>query len=426
MEHHTLFIVLATIAICSEAFLIFLALFEPGLRYKISPPASQSIDSEEFLCTLEAITDSKVHRRTAFEVLTNGDNFYESMLASIGAAQRSICMECYIFQRGRIADRFLQALAERAAAGLKVNLLLDGLGSLATTDSYLKVLTDAGGKVAWYHPLRWNTWPRYNNRTHRELMVIDGKHSFIGGAGVADHWFCGDHKHPQWRDTALRLDGDAAVSLQGTFVENWLEARGEVLLGDEYFPQYEVDRGDAVMIVNSAPSAGGSTRARVLFQTLVASERKSIYITTPYFLPDVSLRRELVRAVRRGVEVVILTPGRKSDHALTRNSSRRLYGELLEAGARVFEYQPAMIHAKVLIIDSLWSVVGSTNFDNRSFGINDEVNLAASAPQLAVRLEEDFRSDLASSCQITLQDWKRRPVVERAHEVLGWILQRQQ
>ncbi|HEX6881660.1 MAG TPA: phospholipase D-like domain-containing protein, partial [Terriglobales bacterium] len=349
-----------------------------------------------------------------------------SMLASIGAAQRSICMECYIFQRGRIADRFLQALAERAAAGLKVNLLLDGLGSLATTDSYLKVLTDAGGKVAWYHPLRWNTWPRYNNRTHRELMVIDGKHGFIGGAGVADHWFCGDHKHPQWRDTALRLDGDAAVSLQGTFVENWLEARGEVLLGDEYFPQYEVDRGDAVMIVNSAPSAGGSTRARVLFQTLVASARKSIYITTPYFLPDVSLRRELVRAVRRGVEVVILTPGRKSDHALTRNSSRRLYGELLEAGARVFEYQPAMIHAKVLIIDSLWSVVGSTNFDNRSFGINDEVNLAASAPKLAVRLEDDFRSDLASSCQITLQDWKRRPVVERAHEVLGWILQRQQ
>jgi cardiolipin synthase len=180
------------------------------------------------------------------------------------------------------------------------------------------------------------------------------------------------------------------------------------------------------MVVNSSPSAGGSTRARVLFQTLVASAKKSIYITTPYFLPDISLRHELVRAVQRGIEVKVVTPGRKSDHALTRTSSRRLYGELLRAGARIFEYSPSMIHAKILIIDGLWAVVGSTNFDNRSFGINDEVNLAVSASRLADRLERDFETDMAESKEITLEEWKHRPVVERAHEVLGWILERQQ
>jgi cardiolipin synthase A/B len=426
MEHHTAFIVVACIAIASEAFLIFLALFAPGLHYKVSSPSSQPLDSEAFLRTLEALTDAKIHRRTNFDVLTNGEEFYEAMLNAIRQAQRSINLEAYIFKRGKIAQQFIDALTERATAGVKVNVALDALGSFSTTDSYFKSLTDAGGTLSWYHPLRGNTWPRYNNRTHRELLVIDGKIGFIGGAGIADHWYCGDKKNPRWRDTVLRVDGDCAVSLQSTFAENWLEAQGEILIGDEYFPDHACAEGDAVMVVNSSPSAGGSTRARVLFQTLVASAKKSIYITTPYFLPDISLRHELVRAVQRGIEVKVVTPGRKSDHALTRTSSRRLYGELLRAGARIFEYSPSMIHAKILIIDGLWAVVGSTNFDNRSFGINDEVNLAVSASRLADRLERDFETDMAESKEITLEEWKHRPVVERAHEVLGWILERQQ
>jgi cardiolipin synthase len=423
---HTGFVILAVIAICAEAWIIFLAFFDPGLRYGITSPASDPLDSAGFRSVLEAITDAKLHCGTQFEVLTNGENFYETMLRSIAQAQRSINIECYIFQRGKVAQRFVDALAERAAAGVKVNLLLDAVGSFSTTERYLQPLLDAGGQVGWYHPLRWNTWPRFNNRTHRELLMIDGKTGFIGGAGVADHWYTGDKEKPRWRDTVLRVDGDVTASLQATFLENWLESKGEILLGDEYFPEYKVQGSDPVMVVNSAPSAGGSTRARVLFQTLVASAQRCIYITTPYFLPDTNLRRELVRAVRRGVEVKIVTPGKRSDHALTRTSSRRLYGELLEAGARIFEYQPAMIHAKVLIVDALWSVVGSTNFDNRSFGINDEVNLAASSTRLAERLEQDFLSDVNESKEVTLREWKHRPVFERAHEVLGWILERQQ
>jgi cardiolipin synthase A/B len=426
MEHHTLFVALAIIAICSEGFLLFLALFNPGLRYKISSPGTQSLESDDFCRTLEALTDAKMRRQTQFKVLTNGDQFYEAMLEAIRQARRSVNLECYIFQRGKIAERFVDELAERARAGIHVNVVLDGLGSLGTTDAYLKPITSAGGKIAWYHPLRWNTWPRYNNRTHRELLVVDGEVAFIGGAGIADHWYTGNEKHPRWRDTVLRLEGESVLGLQGTFAENWLESCGEILTGEDYFPNHLAPGNEPALIINSAPSPGGSSRARVLFQTLVASARKSIYITTPYFLPDESLRRELVRQIQRGVEVIIVTPGRKSDHALTRNSSRRLYGELLRAGARVFEYQPAMIHAKVLIIDSMWIVVGSTNCDNRSFGINDEVNLAAAAPDLALRLEEDFRSDIANSREISLRQWSHRPVYDRVGEMLGWIFERQQ
>ena len=179
--------------------------------------------------------------------------------------------------------------------------------------------------------------------------------------------------------------------------------------------------------MGSSPTFGGSTRNRMLYQTLLAAAQRSIHITTPYFLPDRSARSELVRAIReRGVKVVILTPGRHADHLLTRRSSRRLYGDLLRAGASIYEYQPSMLHAKVLIVDGTWSVVGSTNFDNRSFGLNDEVNLAAYCPELATRLEEDFARDLAQSRQVNYQTWRRRPFFERGHELLGWLLERQQ
>jgi cardiolipin synthase len=181
------------------------------------------------------------------------------------------------------------------------------------------------------------------------------------------------------------------------------------------------------MIVGSSPTFGRSTRNRMLYQTLLASAQRSIHITTPYFLPDRSARSELVRAIReRGVQVAIITPGRHADHLLTRRSSRRLYGDLLRAGASIYEYQPAMIHAKVLVVDGAWSVVGSTNFDNRSFGLNDEVNLAAYCPELAARLEEDFARDVAQSRQVNYQTWRRRPFFERGHELLGWLLERQQ
>ena len=211
-------------------------------------------------------------------------------------------------------------------------------------------------------------------------------------------------------------------NLQATFAENWLAASGELLVGEAYFPDIQCPNPATALVVNSTPTVGGSTRARVLFQLLLASARHSIDITTPYFLPDKSLMRELCGAIERGVKVRILVPGRKSDHLLTRSTSRGGYGPLLKAGAEVYEYQPSMMHAKILCIDPLWAVLGSTNFDNRSFGINDEVNLAIRDPAVALRLETDMADDLKKSRQISLDDWRRRPVTERATELLGWVI----
>ena len=426
MEVSLGFYIFAWIVIGWQLFLVFMAFFAPVLRYRIECFEAPAIDSERFLKTLEALTDAQVNHCTSVTVLTNGDQFYEAELAAIAGAKRSINLEAYIFQKGGIARRFLDALTERARAGVKVNLVLDALGSFGATRSYCKPLIEAGGRVEFYHNFSWRSLAQVNNRTHRELLIVDGAVGFIGGAGVADHWFTGKGKNPRWRDTMLRVEGDVVCNLQATFAENWLESCGEVIFGEEYFPFCEEAGRSEAMIINSAPSVGGSTRARLLFQAMISAAQKLICINSPYFLPDASMLKELIRAVQRGVKVRIIVPGKKSDHMLTRSSSNSFYSKLLGAGAEIYEYQPSMIHAKILIVDTLWSVVGSTNFDNRSFGLNDEVNMAVRDPDVSIRLEEDFAADLAASRRITLEAWKNRPVLERAFEELGRIVQKQQ
>lgn len=421
------FEILAGIAIAFLVLMLILALFEPGLRYWIANASLAPLESEDFLRMLAALTNATIHPTNRVDVLTNGEIFYEAELEEIRGAKHNINIEAYIFQKGRVAGRFIEALIERVGAGVKVNLVIDAIGSFATWDRYLKQLREAGARVQRYHPIRWYTLPRVNNRTHRTLIIVDGRVGFVGGAGVADHWLHGKGKSSRWRDTMFRVEGCAVTDLQSTFVENWLEASGEILAETQYFPDCPAAGDTRVMVVDSSPSIGQSTRARVLFQALLGSARKTIYINTPYFLPDRSAREEMVRAIKdRGVKIMIITPGPHADHLLTRTSSRRLYGQLLNAGAQIFEYRPAMMHAKVLIVDGMWSVVGSTNFDNRSFDLNDEVNLAAFDQVLAARLEQDFALDLAESQEVSYDEWKQRSVFERAHEWLGWVLERQQ
>ncbi|HWQ52313.1 MAG TPA: phospholipase D-like domain-containing protein [Bryobacteraceae bacterium] len=420
------FEILAVIAILVQAFLLFLAFFEPGLPYKITPAPSLPVDSDTFVRIIGTITDAQIHHGTRVEVFTNGESFYQAELETIRAARVNVNLEAYIFEPGKVADRFIDALAERARAGVKVKLVLDSIGSLTTREGTLRNLLNAGGEVQWYVPFRWYNLPRLNHRTHRELLIVDGTIGFLGGAGFADHWLFDKGRQRRWRDTMFRVEGEAVGSMQATFAENWLEASGEVLTMEDYYPLCESAGESVSLVVNSSPSAARGTRARMLFQTLLAEASRSIHITSPYFLPDRSARAELARAIReRGVEVQIVVPGHHTDHLLTRRSSRRLYGELLLAGARIYEYQPSMIHTKAMIVDSVWSVVGSTNFDNRSFGLNDEVNLAVLDQPLAARLEKDFAQDLADSRQITYDDWRRRPFFERFHEGLGWIIERQ-
>jgi cardiolipin synthase A/B len=423
----TWFQVLAIIAIGFLSLMLLLALFEPYLEYKIIKHLDVPLDSEDFFCIVAALTDAQIHHHNRVEVLTNGEVYYEAELEAISKAKHHVNIEAYIFQRGEIARRFADALTERARAGVQVNMILDAIGSFATWNAYFKELIEAGGRIAWYHPIRLQTLPRINNRTHREIIVIDGTLGFVGGAGIADHWYKRTKGKPRWRDTMLRVEGGAVTSLQSTFAENWVEASGEILADKNYFPLNENIGHTSSIVVDSVPSTGRSTRARMLFQVLLASAGKSIHITTPYFLPDASVRKELVRAIKeRGVEVKIVAPGKHMDHLLTRRSSRRLYGDILRAGGQIYEYDPGMIHVKCLIVDGIWSVVGSTNFDNRSFSINDEVNFAANDVTLAERLESDFARDLADSSLITYKKWGARSIFERLHEWLGSILERQQ
>jgi len=409
--------------------LLFLlsGIFGPMPRYSISNRHDlPSNNSEAFLIVLESLTDAKVNRTGVLDVLTDGTSFYPSALDAIRSARQSICLEAYVFHPGEIARLYVDAMTERAKAGVEVNLVLDAFGSWSATKSFFRPLIDGGGRVERYNSVQWYSLSRMDNRTHRELLIVDGCIGFIGGAGVADQWWEGATNHPRWRDTMVRVEGEAVPNLLATFAENWLTSHGELLMGPRYFPEIRCDRETIAMVINSTPSPGGCTRARVLFQMLLASAQESIAITTPYFLPDKGLVEELCRAVERGVRLTILVPGRKSDHMLTRSTSRGGYGKLLRAGAAVYEYQPAMIHAKILVIDGTWAVVGSTNFDNRSFGINDEVNLAVRDKEVVARLESDMARDLTQSRRVSLDDWAHRPVMERVTEVLGWVIERQQ
>jgi cardiolipin synthase len=433
VEVHTSLVVLGGIALGLITAAILAGMFGPMPAYEIGRreelPAN---DSEDFLCLLEALADAKINRHGIFEVLPNGPNFYPAELEAIRQATRSVNLEAYIFQKSKIGHMYLDAMTERARAGVKVNLVLDAFGSIGATRSFFRPLLEAGGRVTWYNSPAWYRLMKLDNRTHRELLIVDGRIGFIGGAGIGDHWYTGVRGHAVWRDTMVRVEGDSVSNLQATFSENWLATSGELLIGEAYFPKFqpahptETDRRTAALVINSTPTMGGSTHARVLFQILLASAQRSISITTPYFLPDKSLSRELCRAVERGVRVRVLVPGKKSDHWLTRSTSRSGYGKLLQAGAEIFEYQPAMIHAKVLVVDESWAVVGSTNFDNRSFGLNDEVNLAAFDADLAARLALDMDADLKQSCRISLPQWEKRPVLQRAQEMVGWLFERQQ
>ena len=426
-RHRTLRIA-AVISLVAIAMLILVGLFAPGLKYSLVARPAVAVDAPAFLNELEALVSSKITRNNQIEVIENGENFYQAELQAMRQARYSINVEAYIFHTGKVTREVLDVLTERAKSGVHVNLVMDSLGSLSTRKRYFKPLKDAGGHVEWYHRLRLHNWFITNNRTHREITIVDGSTAFVGGAGYGDWWRFRIKDKPRWRDTMFRVQGDAVRGLQGAFVENWLEASGEILDGPDYFPWLNSDPGSVTgLVVCSTPSSSvGSTRARVLFQTLIAAARKSIYITTPYFLPDRSMREELVRAKNRGVTVKVIVPGKHDDHTLTRSSGRSAYGDMLKAGAEINEYEPSMIHAKITIIDGIWSVVGSTNLDNRSFGINDEVNLAVLDAQVAARLTEDFEDDASHSRRVILAEWKKRSPFERGLEWFGWVVERQQ
>jgi len=414
------------IAIVGGAFLVWLVLvvlFTPALNYHLR--RRLPVDDPEFLHVLQSTCQATLHRGNRIQILTDGEQFYPAMLQAIDGAKSSINIEVYMARSGQVMNQFIEALTERARAGVVVTMTVDAIGSARLTRADWGRLEEAGCRVERYQPLTWYRLARLNNRTHRDLMIVDGRIAFLGGAGIADHWHRQYSDGPGWRDTMARVEGPVVAAIQGVYVENWLECCGEIIVGAEFFPKLSPAGETVAFVVKSSPS-DRATASRVVYQMLIEGATREVRIATPYFLPDRTLRRAISDAARRGVRVTVVVPGPLTDQRWVRIASRRNYGELLAAGVRVFEYQPSMTHVKMLLIDEDWSVIGTTNIDNRSFEHNDEVNLALLDKGLVRRLLEDFERDMQASYEVTYEKWRARPWWESLMRPVVWILERQQ
>jgi cardiolipin synthase A/B len=374
-----------------------------------------------FLQTMHALTGAALSEGNKVEVLRNGVQFFPAMLSAIRGAKKTINVEFYIYWDGEIARQFAETLAERARAGVKINVVLDAVGSSTMSRDLVEFMQRNGIAVEWYHPLRWYTLSRVNHRTHRKLLVIDGEVGFCGGAGIADIWLGDAETSERWRDTMVRVEGPVVTQMQFAFMDNWVKSRGELLTGLDYFPQIERRGSCLAQVLKSSPSEGSSA-AKLMFIVSIVSAKKSIYISSAYFLPDRDTIRAFEGAVRRGVDVRVIVPGEFTDVPIARHAGRLYYGHLLRRGIRIFEYQPTMMHAKTMVVDGIWTTIGSSNFDDRSFRLNDEVNVNIFDEAIAAQMEGMFFEDLARSEEITRRRWLDRPWVDRLKErVSAWL-----
>jgi len=357
--------------------------------------------------------------------LLNGDEIFPAMLEAIRGAQKTITVETYIYWAGEIGRKFAVALSDRARAGVRVHVLVDWAGSSKMDASDVAMMERAGVAFRKFRPLRWYSLGRVNKRTHRKLLVVDGRIGFTGGVGIAEIWTGHAQDPAHWRDSHFRVEGPVVAQMQAAFMDNWIEATGEVLHGADYFPPLAPAGPMAAQLFYSSPTRGSQSMELMYLLAITAAER-SIYLSSAYFVPDALTQAALADALKRGVTVQIITPGKYTDTKIVRGASRSRWGDLLAAGAAMYEYEPTMYHCKVFIVDELLVSVGSTNWDPRSFGLNDEANLNIYDAGFARRQAEVFRQDLAKSRRVTLAQWRARPfrekLMERLESLLGPVL----
>jgi cardiolipin synthase A/B len=383
-----------------------------------------AVSDPQFVRTIGFLLNAPVLPGNRVEALPNGDAFFPAMLAAIRGAQQTITFETYIYWSGTIGAEFAEAFMERARAGVRVHVLIDWWGGEDILERYRGPMEAAGVEIGVYNPLRITALARMNNRTHRKLLVVDGRIGFTGGAGIADAWR-GDAQDPQhWRDTHYRVNGPVVSQLQSAFMDNWMSVSGRLLNGTAYFPDIEATGPHAAQVFTSAPG-GGAESAQLLYLMSIAAARRSIRLSMAYFVPDDVAVATLVAARRRGVRVQIILPGPQVDRPVVQRASRFEWEPLLEAGVEIHEYQPTMYHCKVLIVDGLWTSVGSTNFDNRSFSVNDEANLNIHSAEFAHAQERLFEEDLTRSRQVNLSEWKKRSWSDKLLDALAGTLSSQ-
>ncbi|MCO4877852.1 cardiolipin synthase [Paraburkholderia caribensis] len=378
-------------------------------------------DDPQFIRSMGLLLGPPVTSGNRFEVLVNGDEIFPSMLEGIASAQKTITFETFIYWSGAIGEQIARALSEKARAGVAVHVLLDWVGSQKMDRHYLQMLKDAGAEVIQYHKPHWTGLGRMNDRTHRKLLVIDGRIGFTGGVGIAQEWTGHAQDDMHWRDSHFRVTGPVVGHMQAVFMDNWIKATGNVLHGPDYFPEAD-EAGDGLAHMFSSSPSGGSDDMQLMYLMAITAATHSIHLASAYFVPDRLTINAIVEAAKRGVDVRILTPGRHIDTHTVREASRACWGPLLEAGVQMFEYQPTMFHVKLLVVDEYLVSVGSTNFDSRSFKLNDEANLNIYDTAFARRQTQIFADDLANSRRVTLDDWNSRPwtrkLVDRAVALL--------
>jgi cardiolipin synthase len=356
--------------------------------------------------------------------LYNGDEVFPAMLGAIRAARQTITFESYIYWSSSVGRRFTAALTERARAGVRTHVMIDWAGSQKVDQDDIAGLERAGVEVVFYRPLRFYQLDRVNHRTHRKLLIVDGRIGFTGGIGVADQWLGHAQDKDHWRDSQFQIEGPVVAQLQAAFMDDWFETRGVVLDGPGYFPDLDRQGPQLGQVFWSSPK-GGNGNLRVMFLLAIAAASRRILIANAYFVPDETSVAMLVAARRRGVDVEIIVPGPILDAQVVRRASRGMWRPMLEAGVKIYEYQPTMYHTKVMVVDDLWVSVGSTNFDDRSFRLNQEANLNVYDAGFAAGQAAAFARDRALSRQITLEAWRHRSLWERIAERVAGVARKQ-
>lgn len=387
-------------------------------------PRLYSASDPQFMRAMGGLLGPGIVGGNQVQELLNGDQIFPSMLQAIRSAKKTITFETYIYWSGNIGSAFADALAERARAGVKVHVLIDWVGSGKMDEALIKKIKDAGVDVRKFHKPAWYNITRLNNRTHRKLLVVDGAVGFTGGVGIAPPWEGSAQDADHWRDSHFRVAGPVVSQMQATFMDNWIKVSGEVLHGESYFPSLEAVGNSPAQMFFSSPSSGSENMALMYHLALTAAE-KTVDLSMAYFVPDALSQQILMDALRRGVRVRLITPGPITDTQTVRAASRQTWGPLLAAGAEIYEFQPTMYHCKVMVVDNFMVSVGSTNFDSRSFRLNDEANLNIYDGAMATRQTTIFEDDLKRSRRVTLGEWINRPLKEKAKDWMASVLSSQ-
>lgn len=378
-------------------------------------------DFAALLPSIVGLTQSSLDAGNQIQVLQNGDGFFPALLADIANARESVHIESYIWWEGEICSQIANALAAKAKQGVEVRLLVDASGGHKMDDDLEKLMQQSGVRLARFHPIRFSNLGRLNNRDHRKIMIIDGRIGYIGGYGIAQEWTGNGQDKDHWRDTGLRVSGPIVNRLQSAFCENWVEETGEIPAGDKYFPRLPQAGPTQAHVAFTSPT-GGVSSVQVLYYLAIKAARREIIIQNPYMLPDDDAIAALGEAVKRGVDVKVMVPATTStDSPVVQHASHHRFGKLMQRGVKIWEYEKTLLHQKVIIVDGVWSCVGSTNFDRRALQINDEISMGVLDAQIASQLRGAFANDLRHAKQRTYEQWSKRGLWHKFIDRLAYL-----